>query len=365
MKKIRIVPGLFPVVGIWLALALWCWLRPADEISMSERRKLAQFPEANPEKILSGTFAEEFEDYSRDQFPVRDGFRTLKSLWESAVFGQKDHHGIYIEDGYAANIEYPLDRESVGRAAEKLTELYTEYMRGKTDRVWLSVIPDKSYYLADQGGYPALDYEELFSIMREKMEFAEYLDLTEHLSAEDYYRTDSHWRQENITEAAQFLAESMGGHLSGAWRQEVVKEDFRGVYFGQAALPMEGETISLLRGRVLDACRAYNLETGKTAGIYDLEKLEGRDPYEVYLSGASPLIRITNPLHEGERRLVLLGDSFSSSMAPLLAEAYSEITLVDIRYLDPSLVGEYVEFEGADVLFLYSVSLLNHSGAMR
>ena len=85
----------------------------------------------------------------------------------------------------------------------------------------------------------------------------------------------------------------------------------------------------------------------------------------MYLSGASPLIRIINPLHEGERRLVLLGDSFSSSMAPLLAEAYSEITLVDIRYLDPSLVGEYVEFEGADVLFLYSVSLLNHSGAMR
>lgn len=103
-EKIRIVPGLFPVAGIWLALALWCWLRPADEISMSERRKLAQFPEASPEKILSGTFAEDFEDYSRDQFPVRDGFRTLKSLWESAVFGQKDHHGIYIEDGYAANI---------------------------------------------------------------------------------------------------------------------------------------------------------------------------------------------------------------------------------------------------------------------
>ena len=87
---------------------------------------------------MSGTFAEDFEDYSRDQFPVRDGFRTLKSLWESAVFGQKDHHGIYIEDGYAANIEYPLDRESVGRAAEKLTELYTEYMRGK-NRLGLAV----------------------------------------------------------------------------------------------------------------------------------------------------------------------------------------------------------------------------------
>ena len=74
----------------------------------------------------------------------------------------------------------------------------------------------------------------------------------------------------------------------------------------------------------------------------------------MYLSGPAPVLKITNPSYEGERRLVLFGDSFSSSLAPLLAEAYSEIDLVDIRYIDPDLLGDLIEFENADVLFLYS-----------
>ena len=71
-----------------------------------------------------------------------------------------------------------MDRSSVEAAAEKLKSLYERYIRGKTDRVYFSVIPDKNYYLAEEGGYPAMDYPELFSIMKGKMDFAEYLDLT-------------------------------------------------------------------------------------------------------------------------------------------------------------------------------------------
>lgn len=365
MKKIRRFPGLLFIAGIWLALAVWCWVKPPDEVSVSERRKLAEVPEVSLEKVLNGTFAEDFEEYAEDQFPLRDGFRTLKSAAAYFIFRQKDNHGIYLEDGFAAKILYPLNRDQAESAAEKLSDLYTAYMKGNAGNIYLAVIPDKGYYLAERGGYLRMDYEELFSLMRENMRFAEYIDLTGCLSAEDYYRTDTHWRQEKITGTAEFLAESMGGELSGTYSSEIVKDDFRGVYFGQAALPMKGETISLVHSRTIDACRACSLETGRTQGVYDLKKLDGRDPYEVYLSGPSPLIRITNPLYNGERRLVIFGDSFALSMAPLLAEAYSEITLVDIRYIDPSLVGEYVNFQGADVLYLYSSLLLNDSGALR
>ena len=250
-------------------------------------------------------------------------------------------------------------------AAEKLTKLYNLYMKDSAGQVYLSVIPDKGYYLAERGGYLSMDYGQLFSIMENNMDFAEYLDITAYLSEDDYYRTDVHWRQEKIMDAAEFLAQSMGGQLSEAYWAEQVKDDFRGGYSGQAALPLEGESLSGGHSRAIDGCGVYSLETGRTAGIYDLEKLEGRDPYDVYLSGASPLLRITNPQYEGERRLVLFGDSFSSSMAPLLAEAYSEITLVDIRYMDSGLVGEYVDFENADVLFMYSTLLLNSSEAMK
>lgn len=365
MKKRPFAPGLLLVAGAWLFLSVFCWLKPDGEISFSERRKLAEFPELSRRSILSGKFASDFEAYSLDQFPARDSFRILQSLSAFYLFGQMDNHGIYLQEGFAAEIEYPLDRSSVEAAAEKLKSLYKRYIRGKTDRVYFSVIPDKNYYLAEEGGYPAMDYPELFSIMKGKMDFAEYLDLTGFLSPEDYYRTDTHWRQEKISDVASFLAGSMGTALPGEYRAEKVREDFRGVYYGQAALPMEGEKIFILHSSIIDRCEVCRGDTEKISGVYDLDKLEGRDPYEVYLSGAAPVIRIANPLCGKERRLVLFGDSFASSLAPLLAEGYSEITLVDIRYIDSSLIGDYADFQDADVLFLYSTLLLNSSESMR
>ena len=364
MKTSKRLPGLAAVFGIWLLLAVCCWFRPSEEISMSERRKLAQFPEITAQSLFSGKFAEDFQAYSMDQFPFREHFRMLKAS-VGGLFGQKDNHGIYLADGTAAKIEYPLDRDSVQSAAEKLTDLYTEYIEGKTDSIYLSVIPDKGYYLAAKKGYPALDYGELFGIMREKMDYAEYLDLCGWLDAESYYRTDTHWRQEKLTGAAEFLAESMGKKLSGTYEEEVVRKDFRGVYYGQSALPMAGEEIVILRNPVIDSCRLTRTDTEAVTGVYDREALFGRDPYEVYLSGAAPVLTISNPLCPDGQKLIIFGDSFSSSLAPLLAEGWSEVTLVDIRYIDSRLIGKYVEFENADVFFLYSTLLLNDSGAMR
>ena len=40
---------------------------------------------------------------------------------------------------------------------------------------------------------------------------------------------------------------------------------------------------------------------------------------------------------------------------------YAKITLVDTRYIIPSLIDEYVDFEGADVLMIYSSLVLNDS----
>ena len=50
---------------------------------------------------------------------------------------------------------------------------------------------------------------------------------------------------------------------------------------------------------------------------------------------------------------------------PLLAEGYSKITLVDIRYMQSGLLERFLEFEDQDVLFLYSTSVLNHSETLK
>ena len=72
-----------------------------------------------------------------------------------------------------------------------------------------------------------------------------------------------------------------------------------------------------------------------------------------------------NPHARTDKKLVLFRDSFGSSIAPLLAGGYAQITLVDIRYIHPEQLGQFVDFENCDVLFLYSTLVLNHSGTLK
>ena len=96
-----------------------------------------------------------------------------------------------------------------------------------------------------------------------------------------------------------------------------------------------------------------------------MTKLESPDLYEVFLSGAQPLLTVENPAGEAGRELVLFRDSFGSSLAPLLLQGYSKVTLVDIRYMHPDQVGDYVNFHSQDVLFAYSTLILNSGRSLK
>lgn len=366
-KNVSCIPGLIFVAVIWFALSVWCFVKPADATSYSERRLLAQFPEVSAENILTGKFMTEFETYSLDQFPLRDEFRTLKAVSAFYLFGKKDNNDIYISDGYAAKIEYPLNENSVNKAADKLTSLYNKYIEGTDAKVYLSVIPDKGFYLAEPSGYPAMDYEKLISVMKEKMDFADYIDVTDKLSITDYYKTDTHWRQEKILDVAEEITSAMGTGAFDSFEEVKTDVPFYGVYYGQSALPLPSESISYVHNEVMDNCEVYNAETGKTTiGMIDYGKMNSRDPYEMFLSGATPILKITNPAGVKGKELVVFRDSFGSSLVPLLVADYETVTVVDTRYIVPDYVGNFVNFEGADdVLFVYSTVILNQSEALR
>ena len=52
-------------------------------------------------------------------------------------------------------------------------------------------------------------------------------------------------------------------------------------------------------------------------------------------------------------------------MVPLLVQDYSKVTLVDTRYISSSLLDQFLDFHGQDVLFLYSTLILNSSSAIK
>ncbi len=277
------------------------------------------------------------------------------------VPGERDQNGVYVAEGYAARLEYPLDEKSVSYAAKRFQYVYDEYLNGKSGNVFVTVVPDKNLFLAEKNGYPAMDYAKLVKLLTENMDFAEYIDVFPMLELSDYYRTDTHWKQEKITDIACFIAERMGVGLSAEYTLEKLDKPFYGVHCRQADIDVEPDELVYLKSAFMTDCTVLDGETNKLTDIYNLQLAEGDDPYEIFLSGAKSLMTIENPNAASGRELVIFRDSFASSIAPLLAESYSKITLIDIRYLAPELLGRFVDFGGSDVLFMYSAPVLNNS----
>lgn len=369
-----------------LGISLICWLKSDDVFSESERRVLAKFPDVSMETIIEGKFMQEFESYSLDQFPARDWFRSVKALASYGIFQKMDNNDIYLADGHLAKMEYPMQPKMLDYAASHMEKIYETYLKNNNSKCYFSIVPDKNYFLAKENGYLSIDYEEMVSYMKGKMYFTEYVDIFDLLSIDDYYKTDTHWRQEKITDVAEYLKNAMlehEGELSNSVEAEIIsskQEDilndnyeikeletpFYGVYYGQAALPVKPDKLYYLNNSVLEGCKVVSYDTGKAVEtvIYNMDKANGNDAYEIFLSGTSALQVIENPAAPKERELIVFRDSFGSSLIPLLVDEYSKITVIDTRYVNSLLLGNLVDFHGQDVLFIYSTLILNNSMSM-
>jgi hypothetical protein len=341
-------------------------IMPDAELSFSERRRLAAAPVFSLEKLFNGELFKEFEDYSLDQFVFRDLFRGFKAVGSLYVFNQKDNNNIYIVDGSINKVEYPLNEKSIFNAADKLNEVYRKYLQGKN--VNYAVIPDKNYFVASKKGYLSLDYDKLLEIMHENVDNMKYIDLFSALTIADYYRTDIHWSQDKIIKAADKLLKEMGNSVRASDVQYTKKElyPFYGSYYGQAALNVTPDTLVYLTSSIIDKAVVYDHQSKKYSTVYNMDKFGGIDSYDVFLDGAKPLITVNNPEVDKGKELILFRDSFGSSIAPLLLQGYSKITLVDLRYITTDLLGDFIDFsKDQDVLFLYSTQVLNNSYMLR
>lgn len=361
---------LIGLVGAVFALLCVCvWMKPEEEYSVSERRLLKQMPEFSVATVMNGRFMNTFEEYSLDQFPFRDIFRKLKAL----TLLKCDNNGIYVVDNIVngeaskviSSMDYPLVESSLQYASKRFYNVYDLYLKDSDCQVYLSIIPDKNYFYAESNGYLAMDYEQLVDIMLCQTDYMTYIDIFPQLSGKDYYRTDIHWKQENITGVAHNILDGMGQDVKSQYKTMEVNTDFYGVYYGQAALPAESDTMKYLTNDVIEQFRVYDYQNDKEIPVYDKKKIEAEDPYEMYMGGPISLATIENPACDNGKHLIIFRDSFGSSIAPILAQGYSKTTLIDIRYILPNLLGEYVEFQDADVLFLYSTPVLNNSEILK
>lgn len=340
---------------------------PDRDVSFSERRKLAQRPDLSTETVLDGSFMDDLEDYLLDQFPQRDFWRSVRAATRFYLFFQMDNNGIYLVNDSIYKLEYPLKDDQVRAAANKIAEVCGMYLSGM--RVYWSVVPDKNYYTAEQTGRPALDYDRLLELVKEGVpEEMMYVDLFGELSADDYFRTDPHWRQDRIVKAAKKLAKAMGNDFALREEDFVRRElfPFSGAYLGQSALSVAPDILAYLESPYTESARVTSADRpNELLPVYTVEKFSGMDGYDVFLDGAASVLTVTCENAPNGKELIIFRDSNASSLAPLLLGTYSKITLVDLRYIRADMVGDYVDFHNQDVLFLYGVPVLNSGGILR
>ena len=369
MKKLTNIITITLFCALLITFGAGAILLPDTEISTSERLYLTQFPELTWETVTNGAFMQNIEKYLPDQFPLREEFRSLKATFEKLTL-RLDSSDIYEYDGHLAALDYKLKENLVEKAASKLNKVKDSLLtEGHT--AYLAIIPPKNYYIAQENDrHPVMDYEYLQQMMWDSCPDFTHINLYDTLTLDDYYKTDSHWRQERLDKVVGRLTEAMkvphGGLTSYTQNCSDPLEQFQGVYVGQSALPVEPETLYYLTtDAIRDAKVTYTAADIEENTVYTESKIEGVDMYDIFLGGAVPLVEIVNDHASTDKELVIFRDSYGSSLAPLLIESYSKITLVDLRYIDFTFLPQFLDASDADLLFLYSTGILNDSEMLK
>ena len=294
-------------------------LTPDIQISKSERRKLNQLPKLTTNNIIDKSFMEEFDSYVLDQFILRDYFRQIKAKVNYNIFNKLDNNKIYVYNEHIFKSEYPTNEKSIDNFINKINSI--EKYLTPNNKTYYSIIPDKNYYLNNKK-YLNIDYDFLYKKI-EKINY-EYIDLRDILSLNDYYKTDTHWKQENLCKVVNRLGEYLNFYNNCNYKQ-VTYNNFYGAYYGQSALNKKPDALTYLINDTILNSEVYYLENNFHNKIYIEEYLSNLDSYDIFLSGASSYIEITNNLNSSGRELIIFRDSFSSSLAPLLIDFYSKI----------------------------------------
>lgn len=259
-------------------------------------------------------------------------------------------------------------------AMDKYEETYSHQMSKKINDIsnlylteemkkYYSIIPDKSYFVKNKA-YPRENYDSMISILKEEVQGVEYIDLFDTLSIHDYYKTDLHWKQEKLFPVVEKLGKAMGFEINTKSFKENVVDGYYGVYKGYG-IDAEPETLVYLTNEYTEEALVSVFDVTEQTGVYFRDALSTEVGYNVFLSGPNPLVTIENPGVTNGKELIIFGDSFTSSLTPLLLEAYEKITLIDLRFVATAYLGEVVEFTDQDILFLYNTQIVNRSAMLR
>lgn len=363
--KGRYLPAFVFLIFIFGMAVLFLFL-PKSEYSSSEKRYLQQFPEVSLESVSSGEFGSEFEEFFADQFPARNlwvGFNAYYNLFT----GNNGANGVYnCKSGYLINAPVSTDNY-----IEKNLKAVTSFSQNVDVPVTAMFVPSTGYIADDvlPSVHNTYNDDEYFDSISSTLADSGigFVDLRQTFKdayssgSQLYYKTDHHWTTEGAYTAYTKLCEELG--IKATPRESFDVESYDGFYgttYSTSGFWLtEPDSIEVWNN---PADTENNITLTITEGtnsstynsMYFYKHLDEDDKYPVFIDGNHALTEITNANAEGGT-IVLIKDSFSHCLAPFLADNYSKVVLVDMRYYKLS-VSELVKQEKADeVVVLYGI----------
>ena len=363
MKNIKkYMPSIAFLLAIFIFFGAFLFA-PKKEFSENEKRILSKAPEASFENLANGKLTKDFETYVSDHFPLRDFFVGVQSYFDLLCGRNGAAEVYYCKDGYLISV--PAD-VSVETTESNVKAFKTFAEKNKLDATMI-VVPSAGYVMEEvlPSNHKNFIDDEIIDTAKENCGEIEFIDLRESFKnakndVQLYYKTDHHLTSAGACEMYKALAESKGFSTSAEYDIETV-EGFYGTAYSKGGYWLsDPDNIELWHNKSLNV-KVEIIETGKETvtsnSVFFKNQLENADKYPVFLDGNHSLVKITNPDAKGGK-LLIVKDSFAHCFTGFLAEQYSEIYMVDMRYYRTPVSELVAENNITEVLYLYGTDNL-------
>ncbi len=389
---IKDIPVFMSIAVLFVFAVLFLEL-PLREFSENENRVLAVCPEPSLESVIDGSFRDSFETFVSDQFPMRDELlafsvlssRTLGKLKINDVIYAKEENGqIRLIDDYKEPINEEKFIDAVGRLYDGVVsadvtvmivptayQIYEDEMPSVLLSQDRAIQQDTYEYLIE--GITAPDGSEKLNGINIVEGITDSLEEGKKDGFNIYYRTDHHWTMYGAYRGYLALAPYLNIPVNSVLedRMTTVTENFYGTTWSRVIdYSVEPDTIEIYENPDWDNSLVVSYEDTKetSASPYNMEYLDKKDKYSLFLNNQHSLVRIENSnadltRTDGNKRnsIVIIKDSYANSLIPLLIDQYETIWVFDPRYYRGSItefINEHPEVE--DVLILYNLATMDN-----
>ena len=339
------------------------------EFSDMENRMLAQSPEIDTDTVLKGEFQDKLETYLSDQMPLRDRLYALKVDYERLMMKTYQNGVYFADDGYLIQ-EY---KENPVQINKNVTYI-NDFVKNVDVPVTFMLVPTATAVLNYKLPEGCLNDDQRSSIdlvkdgLDGKINFiSPYTELNSASERNQvFYRTDHHWTEQGAHVGYEALMKALGKEPAQPdYEYETFSGEFYGTLYSKAPSALQ-EADTFRAPKNPDG--EYKVEFAKEQedpktliGMYDVTKLETKDKYATLFGGNFSHFTIKSNAANDERILVIK-DSYANAVLPYLADSFSTIDVIDMRYyhMEQQTVSELIKAEGiTQVVLLYNMDFFN------